>query len=540
AYLVSRQWDLFKDSFAGMFTVTGALLAAAALALSKVVHELGHAYATKNLGLRVPTMGVSLMCFAPVLWTDTTEAWKLPRRRDRLHIGAAGVSLELALATLAALLWPIMPPGDLKTAVFITASTIWIMTLAVNVNPCMRYDGYYLLSDHWNIPDLQSRAFALGKWRLREFLFGFGLPPPERFAAWDREKMIVYAYVTWVYRFFLFLGIALMMYTLLFKALGVVLMVVELVFFLAAPVWREVMQWVGMRSLFRFNYRTIRTGVVFLGGLALFFLPWHRQIIAPAIAVPSRQTLVHAPAHGFLDEVAAANFHRYSAGETLARLRSPDLESKIGLAEMRIATQLETLSLASLDRQIRTDLAADWEELGRMAEDLGGLLKEKEQLHLTAPLTGTIRDLAVWVTPGQWLAVKEPLALMAGENMNVEAYVPEAELDRIAVGQTGLFYPAGRGRLPVAVTVVSVESRATRELAHVELSSTAGGPLAAQKSPSGALVPDHAVFKVVCAADISAAAIVTGQVSLSGQPQSFASRLWHNFMGLVIRESNLN
>lgn len=88
----------------------------------------------------------------------------------------------------------------------------------------MRFDGYYLLSDYLDIANLQDRSFALARWWLREKLFGFGDPPPEHFPARTRRILMFYAYGTWIYRFFLFLTIALLVYHLFFKLLGIFLM----------------------------------------------------------------------------------------------------------------------------------------------------------------------------------------------------------------------------------------------------------------------------------------------------------------------------
>jgi putative peptide zinc metalloprotease protein len=95
----------------------------AALLLAKTAHELGHAFTAKRYGLRVPTMGVAFLVFWPVLYTDTTEAWKLTERKQRLAISAAGISAELIIAVIALLLWGIFPDGPARSAIFVVATT---------------------------------------------------------------------------------------------------------------------------------------------------------------------------------------------------------------------------------------------------------------------------------------------------------------------------------------------------------------------------------------------------------------------------------
>lgn len=539
-YMISRQWAGFKDSFSALLTFKGGIMALAAIGFSKAVHELGHAYATKSLGLRVPSMGFSLMCFAPVLWTDTTEAWKLPRRKDRLFIGVSGVYSELVLAVVAALAWPLLPVGALKTVAFITASSTWILTLAVNINPCMRYDGYYLLSDYWNIAGLQTRSFALAKWWLREKLFGLGQPPPEIFEHWDRFKLIVYAFCTWVYRFFLFLGIALMVYHLFFKALGAVLMVVELVFFIALPVVMEIRSWIKLRSHFTFNFKLVRSCLLFAAIVFAFAYPWHARVEGAGLLFSERQALFFAQMGALVDDVRVKNGATVVEGDILFKLHSPDLDSRIEQASQKVALQRYKLSFASLDASLRAEMASDWEELERLAEDLGGMLSRRADLVIAAPFAGTVHDIPAWLKEDSWVGSSEGLGLMTGGGSLVAAFVSESDWSRIKVGNRGKFYPSGRGWEPLDMEIVMVDNQAVTEVRYPELASTLGGPLGVYKDAEGRLVPEHAVYRVLCKIEDRSFSgqFVVGQVNLEASPRSLLSIIWKNFVGLLIRESS--
>lgn len=537
-FLVLREWALFRDTLSSLLTLQGGLLAAAALGLSKCLHEFGHAYAAKRLGLRVPGMGIALMCFAPVLWTDTTEAWKLPKRRDRLSIGVAGVMAELILATCASLAWPVLPEGPLKTAAFMLAGSVWILTLAVNVNPLMRYDGYYLLSDYWDLPGLQTRSFGIAKWFLREQLFGYGLPPPEPFPFWDRWKLIIYAFCVWVYRFFLFLGIALMVYYLFFKALGIVLMLVELVFFIAMPILMEVAHWIRNRDKMRLNWRLLRTGVIFAGLGWFAFAPWYGRVGGPALLTRERRAVLYAPKGGVVETVAAANGVLVEPGTPLFQMRSPDLEAQIEIARSKVAAQRLRLSMGSLDLDLRVELAAEWDQLEQLAEDLAGLLRERSNLELKAPFVGRIVDMPEWLVAGSWVQGKEPLAALVGGERIVQVYVAEYERSRVNVGDAGLFYPSGRGREPVALRITEVERQATREIVNPELTSVYGGPLGAHRLPDGRLEAEQAVFKVTCTVEgESPDQLMVGYANLEAERQSLVTDVWRKFLGLLVRES---
>ena len=146
-FLVGRRWDMFTHEMSYVFSAEGALMVAVALSLAKVAHEFGHGLAARHFGCRVPAMGVALLVMWPVLWTDVTDSWKLTDRRQRLAIDAAGMAAEIMLAVAASVLWGLLPDGALRSAVFLLSGSTWLLTLAVNLNPFMRFDGYFLLSD---------------------------------------------------------------------------------------------------------------------------------------------------------------------------------------------------------------------------------------------------------------------------------------------------------------------------------------------------------------------------------------------------------
>jgi putative peptide zinc metalloprotease protein len=122
----------------------------------------------------------------------------------------------------------------LRQACFYLATTSWVLSLALNASPFMRFDGYFILSDLLDLPNLHERAGALARTALRRLLLGWPDPWPEPLPATLRNRLIAFAWVTWCYRLTVFLGIALVVYHLFFKALGVALFLVEIVFFIAA------------------------------------------------------------------------------------------------------------------------------------------------------------------------------------------------------------------------------------------------------------------------------------------------------------------
>ena len=137
-------------------------------------------------------------------------------------MGAAGILVELAIAAWATLAWTLLPDGPLRGSMLLVATTTWVSTLLVNASPFMRFDGYFLLSDMIGVPNLHERSFALAKQLLRKALFGYEDPDPEPgLGQKTKRAMMIFAVATWTYRLVLFLGIAVVVYNLFFKHLGI-------------------------------------------------------------------------------------------------------------------------------------------------------------------------------------------------------------------------------------------------------------------------------------------------------------------------------
>ena len=294
-FLVVQQLETFKSTFLYFFSFQGLMLYFLTLVFVKCLHELGHAYIAKHYGCRVSAIGIAFLVFFPFLYTDTTDAWRLRNHKERLLINFGGILTELHLALIATFIWAVLPDGGFKSAAFFIATTSWISSLTINVSPFMRFDGYYVFSDWLKAENLQPRSFALARWKIRESLFGLNHPPPEEINPSRRWTFIVYAWATWVYRFFLFLGIALLVYHFAFKILGIILFVIEIHWFILLPIIREIKNWYKLKSEIRFNKQTTRTLIIILSLLMILFLPWKSSLKIPAVYVSEQYSKVYAP-----------------------------------------------------------------------------------------------------------------------------------------------------------------------------------------------------------------------------------------------------
>lgn len=499
--LASQRWDEFTHTFAAYAGWSSALAIAAALSVAKVLHELGHAFTAHRYGCRVPTMGIAFMVLWPVLYTDTNEAWKLSSRRKRLAIGAAGMLCEIALAAFATLAWALLPAspawGPVRAAAFLLATTTWVLTLAINASPFMRFDGYFLLSDALNVPNLHPRSFALARWWLRERLFGWGDAPPETFAPKRQRFLIVFAFTTWLYRLVLFVGIAMLVYHLFFKALGVLMMAVELGWFVAAPVAREFAYWRSRRNSWRWNRATRRLALATVGMAFVLLWPWQSTVRAPAVFGAMQVQGLYAPHAARVAGALPAVGQRLRQGAPLVQLQSPELDAQLELARERERQLRWQLSQQTFDTRLLEAGAALRSRWEAAREGVEGLQREVQRLTLVMPFDGTVVESSHDVTAGTWVAAGEKLLQVVGpQGARVEAFVDESALQRLHSGSAGVFIPDTPERPQVRCTRSLVDAVQLLQLDHVAVASLYGGGIAAQRRADGRVVPLQPTFRV--------------------------------------------
>ena len=485
--------DLFFATAIANFTPAGLLLYFGALALVKMVHELGHAYTAKHHGCRVPVMGVAFIVFWPILYTDTTDAWRLRSRKARVEIDVAGMKAELAMAILALLAWSVLPDGGLKDICFMISTTSLLLTFAVNLNPLMRFDGYYLISDWLGIENLQERATALARWRWREWLFDLGEPPPER----PSTLMVGYAFGSWLYRLTLTLSIAAFVYSFFFKLLGALLFAWQLWLYAVKPMIKEVALLQPLWPRIRKRKRSWISLGVLLVLLSLLVLPVDRGLSLPAYLRSGEATVIYAPVAGRVNSLAAENGRKVSAGMPLLNIASEDAELELELAERNATVlrwQLEMQGLAPPWLKRSGVIEADLE--ATMAR-LHSLRRQAERSKLTAPHAAVVRDMLPDLAVGQWVGEGDALfTLIDGGEWQGVAFVSEADAERLRPGGEGYFVARDGSRPSIAVRIAGIDTTALREFDAPYLLSTHGGPLQARRKDNGIVEPLRAYYRV--------------------------------------------
>jgi Membrane-fusion protein len=540
--MVSQQWDVFIHTFSSYGGWVAALGIAVALSVAKVVHELGHAFTARHFGCRVPAMGMAFLVMVPVLYTDTNDAWKLPSRRQRLLIGGAGMLAELVLASCATLLWCFLPDGPFRAGIFLLASTTWLATLAINASPFMRFDGYFLLSDFLQMPNLHTRAFALARWHLRQVLLGMEDPLPEHFSPSKQRGLICFAWVTWLYRLIIFTSIAFLVYHLFFKMLGIVLLMVELGWFVVRPIVNELQVWWQHRHTLRWEYRTGRTLIIFCALMLFLALPWQRGVSAPAVMEAAQSQAIYVPENALVGQVNIHDGDWVQQGQVLAVLTSDNLDYQIAQARVIAANLAWQVAQQPFSRGLDEQGAALKKLALAAQQQVESLLHQQARLTLTAPFAGRIADVNDALNPGTVVVQGERLMQVLGkEGIRGEGWVDEDTVTNLHSGDDAFFVPDSGETAAIPCRVGQIDRLNQSTLDQPLLASVYGGGIPVQVMEQR-LVPINTIFRVRlehCGAQPSPVRELAGKVVLQSSHRSFLQVAWQRLVINLGREAGL-
>ncbi|WP_420473421.1 HlyD family efflux transporter periplasmic adaptor subunit [Noviherbaspirillum sp. ST9] len=539
---VFREWERFTTTLADTFTPSGLLAYAIAMAGVKCAHELGHALTAKRYGCQVPSMGLAFLVLWPVPYTDTNAVWRLRDNRKRLHVAGAGVATELVIAVWSTLAWTLLPDGLLRSIVFPLATTTWIATLAINLSPFMRFDGYFLLSDWLDMPNLHNRAFDLARWDLRERLFALGAQPPEHFTRLRHAGLILFAWGTWLYRLSLFLAIALLVYHFFIKAVGIFLFAVEIVWFILRPITNEIGTWRALWPQLRHSKRARRSAGVLAILVLLFVIPWPSRIQAGGSLHALQVFPVHAPVHAQVVATPVTEGSEVKAGQVLIALGAMENDKRRQALESRIERlRWQVSSVAAFDSEQRARMATSREELETAEAEWRELQLEAARFQPVAPFDGRLHDVEPDLAPGVWVRKNERLALLVGKDgSEAETFLDEESVQRVSVGDSARFYPDGLDGPARRLVVTGIDQDATRVLPSGWWAAQHGGSVAAREK-QGAWYPEHGVYRVKLAlapdeAVEPAHQALRGTVVIAGKWEAPGLRFVRNFFSVLWRE----
>lgn len=535
---VLRDWENFISTFMYMFSKEGFFYYFISLVFVKSFHELGHAFTAKRFGCKVPTMGVAFLVLFPVLYTDTTDSWKLKSKYQRLKIVIAGMKVEIYLALLATFLWSFAPEGILKSILFTIATTSWISSLLINISPFLRFDGYYALSDLSDTKNLQPRSFAMARWFIRKNILGLEEIKPEILSKSKEKFFIIYAISTWIYRFFLFLGIAVLVYYYAFKVLGIILFLVEIVWFIFFPIYNELKIWWTKRELVKLNRKNKLSLCVIFIILSFLFIPWNSTIKMPAI-IESKNYYEYYPLEdGYIDDILFLNGDIVKKEQTLLKIKSPELEHKITLLEEEINSITFEISKQAGFRENLNKRFILEETLTKKINELDGLKKIIEKLEIKAPFDGKVYLNNSYKT-NQWISKKEAIFLLYDNlNYKIVGFCNENDFDLLKEKSKAKFIFNSGDIKDINSNITSISKLSNPYLEFHELSSDFGGEIAT-RTDNKMLKTQQAYYKITIdlQENISLNNRMIGTLVTNGESSSVIAKLYKKSISVIIRES---
>ncbi len=539
-FFLITSWSTFIYTFPYFFNTQGVLAYGVAIIFTKIVHELSHAYTAKKYGLRVPTMGVAFLVLWPVLYTDATDAWRLPDRRQRLVISAAGIIAELLLAGLSTIGWAFTSPGILNSVFFILASTNWVRTLLINVNPALRYDGYYILSDLLGVDNLQTRAFALLRTEGYRFVFGMQLPNPEP----DMKKskqilLIIYAIYTWVYRVFLYTAIALFVYYEFTKALGIFLFVVEVWIFLLYPVVYELQMVYKLRSKIQWNRRTKITTSLLAASLFYLIVPLPHYLSFEAVTIPVNNQTIFSPSEGIIEKIHVKRGNEVEKGAVLLKVQNPVLDHQIASLQKDLQILEKKLKIIKITDDSLPLYVETQAQHSQKEAELDGYLKKQQQTEVTASISGIVYQWDEMLHENQPIKKNEVLGQLATkQKQDIACFVPERDIDVIKE-RTEATFNIRASRETFSAHIQQISPIRAKYLRYPELASLYGGNLPVHLDQGKKLEFVESFYLVTLSLDTPEPLRYgeVGTVTIRGPWQSKLIRIFRSVFSAIMGES---
>lgn len=407
------------------------LLLALIYPVAKTLHELGHAYAVALCGGEVHEIGVMLLVLFPVPYVDASSSSGFADHWRRMVVAAAGVMVELALAAVALIAWTWLPPGLPRAAAFSTVLLCGVSTLVFNANPLLRFDGYYVLCDLLQMPNLDTRAKRYLMYLLQRRAFGMhGVESPVE-SAGEAKWLALYGLIAFVYRLGVTVGVSLLVAGKLF-AIGAALAVWAAVQMFALPLLRG-LRWLMAGSAL--GRQRARAQAVTFGGLAvlaalLFAVPLPYATIDQGVVWIPEEAVLRAGADGFVRDVLVPRDAEVAAGQTLLVLDDPVAQAQVDVYAAQLAVAQGRLR--QIDMVDRAQAGLERQHVARAAALLAYAERRRGDLALLAGRAGrlVLADPARLV--GRFVHKGDLIGYVIGaDDLRLHVVVPEDEIDLV-------------------------------------------------------------------------------------------------------------
>jgi putative peptide zinc metalloprotease protein len=424
-------WQLFRQEGSGFLGLANLPWMYAVMVVIKAAHEFGHGYMCRRYGGEVPETGLMLLLFNPLPYVDASASTAFRSKWQRILVASAGMLVEIAIAAACAIIWAHSGSGKVHVLAYNAVMVASIVTVLFNANPLLRYDGYHILSDWLEIPNLQQRATQMGIYLVHRYLFGMRQersPADTRRESW---MLGVYYFASLIYRTFMVVGILLYI-SQRYLVLGAILGIVFGFMWVLLPVLKAIAYlWTSPKlESCRLRACSVSFGLVaaLLAFLALVPMPNHFRAEAVVRADPFNR--VYSGADGRLDKVLVTSGQLVNQGDALLLMSNTELDHDLELlnAEQAQAEAQARLSLEEDPAQYKS-MATYFRALeARRAK----LLADKAALTIRAPSTGRWLAPDITLRLGVTMPRGLELGIVQGEQRYfVSAVVKQDEVSRL-------------------------------------------------------------------------------------------------------------
>ena len=483
--LVIYDWRRFSDMAGGIFSATDAVVMLIIWAGLKVVHELGHGMVCKYYGCRVREAGVTLILFMPITYVDATSSWALPSKWQRMHVSFGGLWVELFIASAAAIYWSYSAEGYWNTIAYKLMIIAGSTTLLFNINPLMRFDGYYLLSDYLGMPNLYQRAQLSLMRFCNRYLVGKEVQEQTGVPLWERATLFSYGVASLVWRV-VTMGVLIIAASTMWKGGGLILGIFCGVLWVVPGLYSFINtlatgEGVGAASRMRLIFRLALFAAVVA---VVCYIPIYPTVTSPAVVQVKDMVVLRAECPGFINRVLVKEGDSVKQGQLLVEVRNLEETKDVEVLALKLKYQEAKTSMAMGEKETQTgeldlpSFQAEQASLDGMRKQYAEKAKRLASLNIIAPSDGTV---LVWKLPqrvGTFLQPGDEVLRMGVLPANeLKLSIPEHAVDafRAHIGERiEVLLP---GRVETEAILDRVTSRGNRDVVYPEITTLAGGPL---------------------------------------------------------------
>jgi len=446
----------------------------------KILHETGHALACLRFGGAVPSVGLLLILFTPLPVSYMTASWRFPSKWQRIATAAAGMYVELFIGAVALIIWSHSLNPVTQHLALNVAATASVGSLIFNGNPLMRFDGYYILSDWLELPNLSSSG---QRFLARLFQQILGIDPPQDNRPLRTRRIIaIYAVASLLWRGLIYVSLLLLLYAMVSR-IGAFVGFLVVLFTVSAILMRPVS---GISrflrkqpALSRRRLGLVAVGALGCGALLVFFLTRPSTIRSWGVVEYSPPTIVRSVSPGFVREVNVRDGQTVQSGQVIAVLENEEL--KMELADLRKQIEQSLIRERMYQRDEDTPMAqAEAAKCRSLKKKEAEIQKLVEGLTVRAPLEGHVVARNLTSLPGQYLETGDEVVVI-GDEEHKEIILAVAQ-DEIRSFMAQRNRPvtiriSGDESNPLTACLTEIEPRASKESPHPALGADTGGAL---------------------------------------------------------------